>query len=100
VRQLRRSNRTWEDNIHVDAKEIRSKCVNNIRLPEDRVHWRVFVKAAKKLSASVKGGKFFFLLAKRPSASQKGRFYLKFERLVLLVERRVTILKRILKEWV
>jgi hypothetical protein len=48
-RPLRRLNRTRDDNIKADYKEIRSECVNSINLSQDRVHLRAYVQLVMKL---------------------------------------------------
>jgi hypothetical protein len=43
-RPLGRPRRRWEDNIKMDRMEIGIYGANWIRLAEDRVQWRAFVK--------------------------------------------------------
>jgi hypothetical protein len=39
----------WEDNINIDLREIGIYGANWIRLAQDRVQWRVFVKTVMNL---------------------------------------------------
>jgi hypothetical protein len=48
-RPLGRPRRRWEDNIKMDLREIWIDGANCIRLAQDRVHWRAFVKTAMNL---------------------------------------------------
>jgi hypothetical protein len=48
-RPLGRSRRRWEGNIKVDLREIEIDGANWIRLPQDTVQWRVFVRAVMNL---------------------------------------------------
>jgi hypothetical protein len=48
-RPLGRPRRRWEDNIKMDLREIGIDGANWIRLAQDRVQWRGFVKAVMKL---------------------------------------------------
>jgi hypothetical protein len=43
-RPLGRLRRRWEDNIKMDLRDIRIDGANWIRLAQDRVQWRAFVK--------------------------------------------------------
>jgi hypothetical protein len=43
-RPLERPRRRWEDNIKLDLREIGIDGANWIRLAQDRVQWRTFVK--------------------------------------------------------
>jgi hypothetical protein len=43
--------RRWEDNIKMDLREIRIDGTNWIRLPQDRVQWRVFLNTVMNLRA-------------------------------------------------
>jgi hypothetical protein len=48
-RHLGTSRRRWEDNIKMDLREIGIDVVNWIRLAQDRVQWRAFVKTIMNL---------------------------------------------------
>jgi hypothetical protein len=48
-RPLGRPRRRWEDNIKMDLREIRIDGANWIRLAQDRVQWRAFVKMVMNL---------------------------------------------------
>jgi hypothetical protein len=48
-RPLGRPRRRWEDNIKVDLMEIGIDGANWIRLAQDRVQWRPFVKTVMNL---------------------------------------------------
>jgi hypothetical protein len=48
-RPLGRPMRRWEDNIKMDLREIGIDGANWIRLAQDRVQWRAFVKTVMKL---------------------------------------------------
>jgi hypothetical protein len=48
-RPLGRHRRRWEDNIKMDLREIGRDGVNWIRLTQDRVHWRAFVRIVMNL---------------------------------------------------
>jgi len=48
-RPLGRPRRMWEDNIKPDLREIRIDEANWIRLAQDRVQWRSFVKTVMNL---------------------------------------------------
>jgi hypothetical protein len=43
-RPLGRPRRRWEDNIRMDLREIGIERANWIRLAQDRVQWRAFVR--------------------------------------------------------
>jgi hypothetical protein len=46
---LGRARRRWEDNIKMDLREIGIYVVSWIRLAQDRVPWRTFVKAVMNI---------------------------------------------------
>jgi hypothetical protein len=46
---LGRPRHRWEDNIEVDLREIGIDGANWIRLAQDRVQWRAFVKTVMNL---------------------------------------------------
>jgi hypothetical protein len=48
-RPLGRPRRRWEDNIKMDLRERGIDRTNWIRLAQDRVQWRAFVKAVMNL---------------------------------------------------
>jgi hypothetical protein len=48
-RPLGRPRRRWEDNIKMDLREIGIDGANLIRLAQDRVRWRAFVKTVMNL---------------------------------------------------
>jgi hypothetical protein len=48
-RPLGRSRRRWDDNIKLELSEIEIDGANWIRLAQDRVQWRAFVKAIMNL---------------------------------------------------
>jgi len=48
-RLLRRPRCRWEDNIKIDLRDIGIDGVNWIRLVQDRVQWRAFVKTIMNL---------------------------------------------------
>jgi hypothetical protein len=48
-RPLGRPRRRWEDNIKMDLREIGIDGANWIRLNQDRVQWRAFVKTVMNL---------------------------------------------------
>jgi hypothetical protein len=48
-RPLGRPRRRWDDNIKMDLREIRIDEANWIRLAQDRVQWRSFVKTVMNL---------------------------------------------------
>jgi hypothetical protein len=49
VRPLERPRCRWEDNIELDLREIGIDGANWIRLAQDRVQWRAFVKTVMNL---------------------------------------------------
>jgi hypothetical protein len=51
-RPLGRPRRWWEDNIKMDLREIVIGGANWIRLAQDRVQWRAFVRTVMKLRVS------------------------------------------------
>jgi hypothetical protein len=48
-RPLGRPRRRWEDNIKLDLREIGIDGANWIRLVQDRVQWRAFVRTVMNL---------------------------------------------------
>jgi hypothetical protein len=48
-RPLGRPRRRWDDNIKIDLREIGIDGENWIRLAEDRVQWRSFVRTVMNL---------------------------------------------------
>jgi hypothetical protein len=46
MRPLERPRRRWEDNIKMDLREIEIDGANWIRLSQNKVQWRAFVKTA------------------------------------------------------
>jgi hypothetical protein len=48
-RPLERPRRRWEDNVTMDLREIGIDGANWIRLAQDRVQWRAFVKTVMNL---------------------------------------------------
>jgi hypothetical protein len=48
-RPLGRHRRRWEDNIKIDLREIGIDGLNSIRLAQNRVQWRAFVKTVINL---------------------------------------------------
>jgi hypothetical protein len=48
-RPLGRHRRRWEDNIKMDLREIGIDGANWIRLAQDRIKWRAFVKTVMNL---------------------------------------------------
>jgi hypothetical protein len=49
MRPLGRPRRRWEDNIKMDLRETGIDGANWIRLAQDRVRWRAFVKTVMNL---------------------------------------------------
>jgi hypothetical protein len=58
-RPLGRPRRRWEDNIKMDLREIGIDGANWIRLDQDRVQWRAFVKTVINLRDSIKKAGYF-----------------------------------------
>jgi hypothetical protein len=58
-RALGRLRRRWEDNIKMDLGEIGIDGANWIRLAQDRVQWRAFVKMVMNLRVQFESGIFF-----------------------------------------
>jgi hypothetical protein len=48
-RPLGRPKRRWDDNIKIDLRETGMDGANCIRLAQDRVQWRAFVKTVMNL---------------------------------------------------
>jgi hypothetical protein len=48
-RPMGRPRRRWEDNVKMDLREIGIDGANWIRLAQDRVQWRAFVKTVMNL---------------------------------------------------
>jgi hypothetical protein len=48
-RPLGRARRRWEDNIKMDLQEVGCRCVDWIRLAQDRDSWRALVNAVMNL---------------------------------------------------
>jgi hypothetical protein len=51
-RPLGRPRRRWEDNIKLNLREIANHGVNGVRLAQDRVQWRAFVKTVMNLQVA------------------------------------------------
>jgi hypothetical protein len=51
-RPLRRLRRRWEDNIKVDLREIGIDGANWIRMAQNMVQWRTFVKTVMNLQVT------------------------------------------------
>jgi len=58
-RPLGRPRRRWDDNINLDLREKGIDGANWIRLPQDRVQWRVFVNTVMDLRAPYRNQNIF-----------------------------------------
>jgi hypothetical protein len=58
-RPLGRPKRRWEDHINMDLREIGINEANWIRLAQDRVQWRAFVKTVMSFQVPYESRIFF-----------------------------------------
>jgi hypothetical protein len=68
-RPLGRSRHRWEDNIRMDIREVRCRCVDWMELAQDRDSWRALVSVVMNLWVPQNAGNF--LTSCRPVSFSK-----------------------------